>query len=45
MTEDIEHYDYNPSLTAKQAIAWDALDTAGIKEVLYDGAVMTRVKR
>ncbi len=38
MTEDTEHYDYNPSLTEKQTIAWDALDTDGIKEVLYGGA-------
>ncbi len=38
MTEDIEHYDYKPSLTEKQTIAWDALDTEGIKEVLYGGA-------
>jgi len=38
MTEDIEHYDYKPSLTEKQTIAWDALDTDGIKEVLHGGA-------
>ena len=25
MTEDTEHYDYKPSLTEKQTIAWDAL--------------------
>jgi phage terminase large subunit len=38
MAEDIEIIDYEPSLTEKQTIAWDALDTAGIKEVLYGGA-------
>ena len=38
MAENTEHYDYNPSLTEKQTIAWDALDTDGIKEVLYGGA-------
>ncbi len=38
MTIDIEKFAFDPLLTAKQTLAWDALRRETIKEVLYGGA-------
>jgi len=38
VTIDINKYVFDPELTAKQTLAWDALRRPDIKEVLYGGA-------
>ena len=38
MTIDVDNFVFDPLLTAKQTLAWDALRRADVKEVLYGGA-------
>ena len=38
MTENSKQFEFKPTLTKKQSIAWDALARGDIKEVLYGGA-------
>jgi len=38
VTIDVDKYVFEPELTAKQTLAWDALRRGDIKEVLYGGA-------
>jgi len=38
MTDTENRFRFKPKLTAKQSIAWDALEREDIKEVLYGGA-------
>jgi len=38
VTTDVENFVFDPLLTAKQTLAWDALRRADVKEVLYGGA-------
>ncbi len=38
VTIDVDKYVFDPLLTAKQTLAWDALRRGDIKEVLYGGA-------
>ncbi len=38
VTIDVDKYVFDPELTAKQTLAWDALRRPDIKEILYGGA-------